>query len=230
MKKLIYIFSFVLATSAIAQGTTSIAFEQQKLNQAKAYNDESMITSAIYNIIALEGPQSSYKDSLAYIYYNRRNYVSCFLVANDVLKTKPGNLELTEMMAYSLENMGALDKAKETYAELFAKTNNNYDGYKLASIEFRMNKNEEALATIKKTRQLPDDGKIQVTFQVNQNYNQNVELKAAISYVQGLIEQSLDKSEEAKASFENAIRLFPDFVLAKSKLEILNGSKTEVKQ
>lgn len=230
MKNLIYIFSFVLATSAIAQSSTSIAFEQQKLNQAKAYNDESMITSAIYNIIALEGPQSAYKDSLAYIYYNRRNYVSCFLVTNDILKSKPDNIELMEMKAYSLETMGALDKSKETYEALFAKTNNNYDGYKLASLQFRMNKNEEALATIKKTRQLPDDGKIQVTFQVNQNYNQNVELKAAISYLQGLIEQSLEKTDDAKASYENAIRLFPDFVLAKSKLEILNANKTEVKQ
>ena len=89
MKNLIYIFTFVLASTAIAQNTTSIAFEKQKLQQAKAYGDESIVANSMYALIALEGPQSSYKDSLAYVYFNKRNYVSCFLVTNDLLKAKP---------------------------------------------------------------------------------------------------------------------------------------------
>jgi tetratricopeptide (TPR) repeat protein len=229
MKNLIYIFTFILATTAIAQNTTSIAFEKQKLQQAKAYGDESIVANVMYTLIALEGPQSSYKDSLAYVYFNKRNYVSCFLVTNDLLKTKPKNLELLEMNAVSLESMGALEKSKEAYEKLFAMTNDNYHAYKLAGIEFRMNQNEGAYATIKKAGQISGNEGLKITFQVNENYNQNVELKAAIAYLEGLIAVSLNKSVEAKASFERAIQIFPDFVLAKSKLEILNAKQTEKK-
>jgi len=229
MKNLIYIFTFILATTAIAQNTTSIAFEKQKLQQAKAYGDESIVANVMYSLIALEGPQSSYKDSLAYVYFNKRNYVSCFLVTNDLLKTKPENLELLEMNAVSLESMGALEKSKEAYEKLFAMTNDNYHAYKLAGIEFRMNQNEGAYATIKKAGQISGNEGLKITFQVNENYNQNVELKAAIAYLEGLIAVSLNKSVEAKTSFERAIQIFPDFVLAKSKLEILNAKQTEKK-
>lgn len=229
MKNLIYIFSFVLATSAIAQNTTSIAFEKQKLTQAKAYNDESVIASAMYNIIAMEGPQSTYKDSLAYRYFTQRNYVSCFLVTNDILKSKPDNMDFLEMNAVSLESMGALEKAKEAYAALLVKTNKSYHAYKLASIEFRMNKSEDAFTTIKKASTLEDLDDFKITFQVNQNYNENIALNASIAYLEGLIAQSLNKDIEAKASYEKAIELSPDFMLAKSKLELLNAKLEEEK-
>lgn len=230
MKNLIYIFSFILAATAMAQNnTTSIAFEKQKLYQAKAYGDESIVANSMYALIALEGPQSTYKDSLAYVYFNKRNYVSCFLVTNDLLKTKVDNLDLLEMNAVSLESMGALEKAGESYEKLLTKSNDNYHAYKLASIQFRMNKNEIAYVTIKKAAQLPDNGDLNITFQVNENYNQNIALKPAIAYLEGLIAVSLEKTAEAKISFERAIALSPDFVLAKSKLEILNAKQVEKK-
>lgn len=229
MKNFIYIFTFVLASSAIAQNSTTIAFEKQKLNQAKAYNDDTVITATIYNIIALEGPSSTYKDTLAYRYFSSRKFVSCFLVTNDLLKSKPDNLDLLEMNAASLESMGALDKAHEVYVNLLSKKNDNYHGYKLAGIEFRMNKNEEAYATIKKAATLKEVGEIQITFQVNQNFNQNIDLKAAISYLEGLIAESLNKQAEAKIAYEKAIVLSPEFMLAKSKLELLNAKLAEEK-
>jgi tetratricopeptide (TPR) repeat protein len=223
MKNLIYIFTFIITSTVIAQNTSSVAFEKQKLNQAKVYGDEDVMAASIYNIIVLEGPTSSYKDTLAYVYFNKRNFVSCYLVVNDVLKLKPDNIEMLEMKAISLESMGAIDKAKESYEVLLQKNNNNYTAYKLASLEFRMNQNEAAYATIKKAAQLPGNKEMNVTFQVNENYNQNVPLNASIPYLQGLIAQSLNKPGDAKASYEKAIELYPDFVLAKSKLEILNA-------
>jgi len=227
MKTLIYIFTFVLTSTAIAQNNNSVAFEIQKLQQAKAYNDEAAMVNTIYALIAMEGPQSSYKDSLAYMYFSQRNYVSCFLVTNDLLKSKPDNIELLEMSAVSLESMGGLAKAKETYTTLFSKSNNSYHAYKLAGLEYRMNENEKAYVTIKNASQLPDNGDLKITFQVNENYNQNIDLKAAIFYLKGLIAVDMKKKEEARASFEHAIQLSPDFVLAKSKLEVLDALETE---
>ncbi len=225
MKNLLYIFSFVLATTAMAQTTNTIEIEKQRLQQALDYGDKVVAANSMYNIISMEGPQSTYKDSLAYLYFNGRNYVSCFLVLNDILKNKPDNIELLEMKAISLESMGVNEKASDAYNELLSKANNNYYAYKLAGLQLSLNKFEEAYLSVKKADELPDTGAINVTFQVNKNYNQNVDLKAAIAYLEGIIAMNLEKNKEAKISFERAIKLFPDFVLAKSKLSTLNTSE-----
>lgn len=212
-----------MTTTVFAQTTGAIDLEKAKLKQAQAYGDQSVATSSMYAIIALEGPQSSYKDSLAYMYFNARNNISCFLVTNDILSYKPENLGLIEMKAISLESMGAIDRARQTYNDLFALTNSNFHAYKISTLLFAMGKNDEAHAMIKQADQLPDDGTLEVTFQVNKNYNQNVSLKASIAYVEGLIALELEKKAEARENFEKAIALFPDFVLAKSKLTTLDA-------
>ena len=229
MKNLIYILTLIITTSVIAQQSTSVAFEKSKLQLAKSYGDQAITTSSIYNLIALEGPNSTYKDSLAYIYFSERKYVSCFLVTTDLLKTKPNNLELLEMNAASLESMGALDKAIEAYENIFKITNDNYQGYKLAGLQLRMNKKEEAYVTIKKADQLPDDGTLKMNFQVNETFNQSIALKPSIAYLEGLIAQSLDKTAEAKLSYERAVKLSPDFALPKSKLEVIKVQEEKEK-
>jgi len=225
MKNYLYIFSILLATSIMAQSTTNLELEKQKLKLALSYNDKDVAASSMYSIISLEGENSTYKDSLAYLYFNDAKYISCFLITNDILKNKPENIELLEMNAISVESMGALDKAAEVYTRLLAKTNNNYHAYKIAGLQVANKKLEEAYASIKKADQLPDNGKVKVTFKVNKSFNQNVDLKAAIAYLQGIIELNLEKVPEAKLSFMRAVNLFPDFVLAKSKLTTLENSE-----
>tara|TARA_R110001583_G_scaffold6491_4_gene32766 strand:- start:2515 stop:3204 length:690 start_codon:yes stop_codon:yes gene_type:complete len=229
MKNLVYIFTFIIATSAIAQSANNLENEKLKLKQALTYNDKAVAASSMYSIISMEGEQSTYKDSLAYLYFNDAKYVSCFLVTNDILKRKPDNLELLEMQTISLESMGAMEKAIENYKLLLSKSNNNYHAYKLAGLQLAANKLDEAFQTIKKADQLPDDGSMKVTFQVNKNFSQNIDLKAAVAYLEGIIAMNLKKDVEAKLSFERALKLFPDFVLAKGKLEALNTKQLENK-
>ncbi len=224
MKKWIYVVAIFTTTLSIAQSST-LNTEKQKLKQALSYGDKIVAASVMYNIIAIEGPSSTYKDSLAFLYFNARNYVSCFLVTEDILKSKPSDTSLLEMKAISLESMGALGKATETYQKLLAITNNNYHAYKIASLQLGMNKLEDAYVSVKKADQLPDKGTMKVTFQVNKNYNQNVNLKAAIAYLEGIIALNLKKEKEAKLSFERAVKLFPEFVLAKSKLSTLKNTQ-----
>lgn len=222
MKNLLYILTFIVTTTVIAQSTNSITLEKQKLKQALSYGDDMVAATAMYTIINLEGPQSTYKDSLAYLYFRERNYSSCFLVLNDILKNKPNNLELLKMQAVSLESLGAFGKAIEVYKTLLTTTNDNYFAYKLASLQYALNKFEEAYTSIKKADQLPDNASVQITFQVNKNYSQNINLKASIAYLQGIIELNLEKNNNAKLSFERAVKLFPNFVLAKGKLSNLD--------
>lgn len=221
MKNILYIFTFIITTTVIAQTSSTVEFEKQKVKQALNYGDKIVAANAMYSIISMEGPNSTYKDSLAYLYFNERNYVSCFLVTKDILKAKQDNMEILEMNAISLESIGALQPSLESYNLLFSKSNSNYHLYKIAGLQLTLKKFDEALASIKKAEQLKDDGKVNVSFQVNKNYTQNVPLKPAIAYLQGIIELNLDKKAEAKISLQKALTLFPEFAVAKSKLTTL---------
>ena len=63
---------------------------------------------------------------------------------------------------------------------------------------------------------------IRCLFSINQNHTQQVELLAAIPYLKGVIEIDLDKETEAKASFQKALKIQPDFVLAQENFDALN--------
>ena len=106
----------------------------------------------------------------------------------------------------------------------FKKTKNNYHAYKIAGLQLGLKEYEEALKSVQVAANLVDKGEINVSFQVNKNYNQQVPLKAAIAYLEGLIYSNLEKDKEAKLAFEKAIQKFPDFVVAKSKLLTIEGN------
>ncbi len=225
MKKILFALTLLVAISAVAQTSTSVELEEKKMQQALAYGDKTIAISKMYNIIALQGPESTYKDSLAYLYFNKREYLSCFLVSKDVLDRNDDNIEMLEMNTISLESIGAKSKAVEGYQKLLAKSNKSYHAYKLAGLQYEINKAEDAYVSIKKADQLPDDSAVTVSFRVNKNYSQDVSLKASIAYLEGIIAEKLEKKVEAKIAFERAIKLFPDFVLAKSQLSSLNDAE-----
>lgn len=200
----------------------AIALEKEMVRFAKSMGDVAVTTSSMYRLIALEGDNSTYKDSLTYIYYSARKYASCFLMSNEVLKRDPKNKAVLELKALSLESLGALDKSMEAFKELFAVSKNNFHGYSLAKLQLTMKMYEEAYATIKQVEAINDEGIYKVNFAINQNHTQEVELLAAISYLKALIEIDLDKKPEAKISLEKSLKIQSDFVLAREVLDGLN--------
>ena len=200
----------------------AIALEKEIIKSAKKKGDTAVVTSSMSRLIALEGANSTYKDSLAYIYFSSRKYASCFLMANEVLKRDPKNEAVLELKAISLESLGALDKSLEAFQELFDISQNNYHGYNLSKLQLSVKKYEDAYKTIKEVEALNDTGKYKVTFAINKNHTQQIELLAAISYLKALIEEELNRKDEAKANFEKALKIQPEFVLAKEKLDTYN--------
>ena len=230
MKKYYITLSALLAfISFYAQNTPDITLDKLVFEQALRYNDETVAANSLYNIIAKEGKTSTYKDSLAYLYFNGRKYPSCFMVCADILSRDGSKQDVLEMQAASLENMGAFDKAAQVYAKLVSKSNNNFHAYKLATLYFGLKKYDEATKAIQRAQELKDAGTVKVTYAVNKNYNQQVSLLAAISNLKGLIEFEQGKNDLAKASFQKAVDLQADFVLAKENLTAVIEGK-EVKK
>ena len=232
MKKYYITLSALLAfMSFYAQEQKDTSLDKQIMRQALAYGDSDIATTSIYTIIAKEGVNSTYKDSLAYIYYGARNYSSCFMVCTDILSKDGNKQDILEMQAISLESLGALDKAVQSYAKLTVKSNSNFHAYKMANLYYGLKKYKEGLMAINKAEELKDTGKLNVSYSINKNHNQQVPLKAAIANLKGLIQFELKDITAAKASFERAIALHGDFVFAKENLQaILDGKTTEDKK
>ena len=226
MKNYIFGVTLLLTVAVVsAQEAQDTALDKQIMRQALAYGDNNIAVNSIYNIIAKEGANSTYKDSLAYLYFNGRRFSSCFMVCKDILSRDSNKKEILEMQAVSLESLGVLDQAAQSYALLVVKSNNNYHAYKLANIYYALKKNKEALNAIKKAESLTDSGKIKITTPINKNLTQQVSLKSAIANLRGLIQFDMDDIEGAKVSFQEAVTLEPEFKLAQENLEAAKEGK-----
>lgn len=201
---------------------SQLELEHKVADLAKRVGDPSVVSSTFYRIIALEGESSTYKDSLAYIYFSARQFAPSFLMADEVLQREPEHLEMLEIKAVSLESLGAIDKSAEVYEILFGLTQNNFHGYSLAKLQFGLKKYQEAYSTIQKVEGLNDTGTYKVNFVINQNKTQQVELLGAIPYLKGLIEEELELKDAAKQSYQKSLTVQPDFILPKNKLEALS--------
>jgi tetratricopeptide (TPR) repeat protein len=219
----IYFWMVCLITASVFGQVNNevVAFEKKVLEKAKQYNDISVVKSSMMRLVLLEGENSTYKDSLAFIYFQERAYPSSFIASQEVLKRDPNNVKMLEVQAFSLESIGAYDKAVESFKKLFAKTNNNYYGFSQANLQYVLKDYSGAYATLLQVEKLNDTGNYTVSYAINQTHKQEIELIAAIQYLKGLCAVQLKNNPVAKASLEKALTTQPDFVLAKEALENL---------
>jgi tetratricopeptide (TPR) repeat protein len=229
MKKYYITLSALMAFLSFYAQNTDTSVDKAVLKQALIYADSEIAVNSMYNIIAKEGENSTYKDSLAYLYFNSRKYSSCFMVCSDILMKDSNKQDILEMQAISLENLMALEKAAQVYAKLVTKSNNNYHAYKLANIYYVLKNYDQALMAVKKAEELKDTGEIKVSYAINKNYSQQVALTSAIAFTRGLIEAAQEKNDAAISSFQKAVNIQSDFALAKDNLEALKTGK-EVKK
>ena len=219
MNKIYFWMVCLITASVFGQvNNEAVAFEKKVLEKAKQYNDISVVKSSMMRLVLLEGENSTYKDSLAFIYFQERAYPSSFIASQEVLKRDPNNVKMLEVQAFSLESIGAYDKAVESFKKLFAKTNNNYYGFSQANLQYILKDYSGAYATLLQVEKLNDTGNYTVSYAINQTHKQEIELIAAIQYLKGLCAVQLKNNPVAKASFEKALTTQPDFVLAKEAL------------
>ena len=190
------------------------AIHKKIVTQALSYSDTQTAINSMYYIIALEGVGSTYKDSLAIAYFNQGNYLSSQLLSEELLASKPDNLQLLEINAASLQNLGATKEAIEAYEGLFTKTKNMAHGYKLAMLQYSLKRLMEAQITIAQTLQCEVVENAYLQFPIDKYQNQNVPLKAAAYNLQGLIAFELKDNAEAKQAFEAALKIMPEFTTA----------------
>jgi tetratricopeptide (TPR) repeat protein len=231
MKRLLTLFALVLSvgyTQAQSADSTiqmdpkdKVALniqDQASYQLAMRYNDPELAKSALYRLIVRNPENLRFQELLGSLYFELGQSTSAALVAMDILEVNDRNIGALEIAAYSLEQVGALDRALPHYESLHLLTGDNFSLYKSAFLQYSLKRYEEALnSTNMLIKNAKSDEKI--GFPKSQTETQEVSIKAAALNLKGMIYLDQGSKSEATSAFQEAIELDPAFDLAKENLK-----------
>jgi tetratricopeptide (TPR) repeat protein len=221
----------VCASSNFAQGTDSVApkldpntrkvlnmQDQSAYQLAMRYNDFESAKNKLYDLIVRNPEDLRYPELLGSLYFDNGMSTSAALVALDILEVNEKSIGSLEIAAYSLEKLGALDRALPHFERLFLLTGDNFSLYKSGFIQYNIKKYQEALNSIDMLikNAKPEE---KIGFPVSQTETQEIGMKAAALNLKGMVYLDQGSKAEAKTAFEEAIQLEPNFNLAKENLQ-----------
>ncbi len=195
-----------------------------------ALANQDLITAqvAAYHAYMLEGPKSSYRDSLAFLYFNQRNYVSCLNMADKILKDEE-KLPILELKAVSLENLQDLKNAIATYEKIFSQKKQAVVAYKLAELQERLKRSAEAYTTLTAGEKLAFPKNGYISFQGPKKRSvQKVPFKAAYYNLMAKTAYDLHNYDLALKYYDKALEIFPDFYIAKQNKQVISLLKEKL--
>ncbi len=221
----------ICASTSFAQTTDSVApkldpntkkvlniQDQSAYQLAIRYNDFQAAKDKLFSLIIRNPEDLRYPELLGSLYFENEMATSAALVALDILQVNDKSIGSLEIAAFSLEQLGALDRALPHFERLYLLTGDNFSLYKSAFIQYNLKKYQEALNSVnmlsKNTK--PED---KIGFPVSQTETQEIGMKAAALNLKGMIYLDQGSKAEAKTAFEEAIQLEPNFNLAKENLK-----------
>jgi tetratricopeptide (TPR) repeat protein len=182
------------------------------------YNDFTEAKSALYNLILLEPQNDSIRYNLAYIYFDASQYPSTILACKDILTLNPNHLGALELSGISFENLGLKDKALPNYEKIYMLSNSLNSLYKMAFLQYDLKKYAECGVNIDILLENKELGNAMVVFADENNTSKEYPMEVAVLNLKGLVNKEIGNIDIAKQSFEAALAISPDFVLAKSNL------------
>ena len=185
---------------------------------AQAFADPEMEKSALYNLLSLNPNDANVLRSLAMLYYSNGRFTSSALVGMDFLKKYPGDSTALEVCALSYEQLRLYDRAVEYYEQLYLLKDDVYLLYQITYLQYVLKRYNEAKNNIGILEsRITDDNKISLTKADKQV--QEVPMMAALKNLAGLVALDEGNKEGAKAYFNEALKIAPDFEAARLSLE-----------
>lgn len=223
---------FVLCFLYFGAGANSPKTKYNKVeyNKYKAYyNTAVQLSDTVNQIAGLVGMLSVKQDDtfalkiLAYLYLATGSNSSGFVCADKYLLINRDNVELLKVQGTSLQASKDFQSALVIYTELFFRTREPQFKYLEAFMEYELFRQVEALKTIDECMQLPTAGGTLIKM-TGDGVSEWVTIKAACMSLQALVYLDMKDYAKARTSFEEAIKLYPDFKFAKAKLESLSSN------
>lgn len=220
MKKFLPVLLGIVAFTTV-NGQDADAMKKHYLrtyDNAIRYNDISVAIHALHGYIAIDS-NLNYKDTLSILYFNAKSYVSSLILAEEVYKAQPGNIEAMARAAECYDELGDPKTSVGLYEQVVPKTKNPYHIYKMAVGQYQLKRTLECEASARAVLADTSSKKIGVMFTSMDGNQQAVPVNAAASNLLGVLKMEAKNYTGAKADFEKALELFPNFAGAKGNLE-----------
>jgi tetratricopeptide (TPR) repeat protein len=184
---------------------------------ALRYSDLSIAKQKLYDLMARNPEDLRYMEALGSLYFEAGQNASAALVAMDILKINDKNVGALEIASYSLEQLGAFDRALPYYESLHLLTGDNFSLYKSAYLQYSMKRYAEAMNSLTMLMKVAKADE-KIGFAISETETQQVDMKAAALNLKGLVYLDQESKVEAKAAFNEALSIEPTFTQAKENL------------
>lgn len=164
---------------------------------------------------------------LAVLYYQGNGLVQAYNICQLVLKKEKNDVFALRMTAGIFEKNNQVEEAILHYQKLLAVSETNQDYYQLASLYFKNENYKSCQHYLSKvlSKEAGDD-KVLITFEKDkQTMNQMVAVHAAAYNMLGFVYMNQNEIEKAKEMCEIALKIDPNFELAKGNLAYLSSVK-----
>lgn len=197
--------------------SNKIGFYEKMYQQGVEYNDLAVATQAVHSILVLQPDAVQWMDTLSGLYFQRGAFAQCLLTTTQVMEKEPKNERVLEMQAISKENLGLMREALADYESLYKMTGSAFHQYEIATIQYSLRRFGECEDTINRLLANPD-AKDEIILIAHQKGQQKVPFYAACENLLGVLMMDQGMKEFAKKHFNQALQLYPDFILAKGNL------------
>jgi tetratricopeptide (TPR) repeat protein len=231
MKKFLVLLSLLVAVQSVrAQDSIGLRKHYLKMyDQAIKYNDINEAIHALHGYIAVDN-SLIYKDTLSMLYYSSKNYVSALILAEEVYKAVPANIDAMARAAECYDELGDPKTAVSLFEQVVPKTKNPYHIYKLAVGQYELKRNLESEASARAVLADTSSRHIGVSFVGMDGNQQAIPVNAAAANLMGVMKMDAKNFAGAKADFQQALTFYPDFAGAKQNMAVcdknLKGGKT----
>ncbi len=220
MKKIVpFLFFIGFTAGANAQDTAAMKKHYLKIyNQGLLYNDLNTGVYALQGYLAIDN-NIHYRDTLSMLYYATKNYYSSLLLGKEVYEAMPDNLEAIARTAECYDEMGDPKTAVSLFEKVVPKTKNPYQTYKMAVCLYQIKRTAEAEASARAVLADTSSKRIGINFTSADGVEQAVSLSAGAANLMGVIKMDAGNYAGAKADFQKALSLYPQFTGAKQNLD-----------
>ncbi|HLG35790.1 MAG TPA: hypothetical protein VI757_12985 [Bacteroidia bacterium] len=194
---------------------------------AMRYGDFDAARYTLYTLMAKHPENISFLDSLIRIYFMTQNWAQCILAGQDYSGRDTTNAAVMEMMAISNSNLSRNKDALDLYEKIYRRTGQLYHAYQVAVHQYIMQRYGECAQMIDIIVNDTVSATELINIDLDKGQGQQVPIRASALNLRGVMLKEINMNEKAKENFEAALKIAPEFVLAKNNLEEMKKAEAK---
>ncbi len=209
----------VKKTASVIAAAPSLHLQVYR-NSLSAGDLATAITSLNY-LVASEMKTGKYQDSLAMLYFASGNLQQANYWSNKVLSTQLNNLVMLDIKASALKQINQPLQAIETYEKMLSIDNSPATCFNLTELQYNVKRLYECVASTQLAEKMQISKDLGFSYKINEKETAQTPLIAAFYNYRGLALYDLGEKKASKIAFLAALKVDPNFILAKVNLEQL---------